>query len=208
MTSLEQFELTDSSFDKLMNLHGTRLKQHAVRLTRNRDNAEDLYQETAIKIFLNIGKLTDEKLFVNWALKIMQRAFLDKKRYDARRPETTSFEELSEYAGHEVEFEDKKVDVESELMLKTIREMNSHQIRNMIATLNPQQRETISLATYSTSNPLDVANLQADGLDYKSISAVMNTDTGVVRSRIHRAKASLKSMANLSEFKAWENKVG
>ena len=54
MTSLEQFELTDSSFDRLMNLHGTRLKQHAVRLTRNRDNAEDLYQETAIKIFLNI----------------------------------------------------------------------------------------------------------------------------------------------------------
>jgi len=207
MTSLEQFELTDSSFDKLMSLHGTRLKQHAFRLTRHRDNAEDLYQETSVKIFLNIHKLTDEKLFVNWAMRIMQRAFLDKKRHDARRPETTSFEDLSEHAGHEVEFEDKKVDIESELMLKTINEMNSHQIRNMIATLNPQQRETISLATYSTPNPLDIANSQ-DGADFKSISAALNIETGVVRSRLHRAKASLKSMANSSEFKAWENKGG
>lgn len=208
MTSLVQFELTDSSFDKLMNLHKTRLKQHAVRLTRNSDNAEDLYQETAIKIFLNINKLTDEKLFVNWAMRIMQRVFLDNKRYNARRPETTSFEELSESVGHEVEFEDKKVDIESELMLKTINEMNSHQIRNMIATLNPHQREAISLATYSTSNPFDIANFQVDGLDYKSISVAMNTDTGTVRSRIHRAKASLKSMVNSSEFKAWKNKGG
>lgn len=208
MTSLEKFELTDSSFDRLMNLHGPRLKQHSIRLTRNRDNAEDLYQEASIKIFMNLHKLTDEKLFCNWAMRIMQRVFLDRKRYDARRPITTSFEDLNEHMGCEIEFEDKKVDIESEVMLKTVNEMNSHQIRNMIATLNPQQAETLSLVTYATSSPFDLANSQPDGLSYDAISKITNTDAGTVRSRLHRAKASLKSLANSKEFSAWENKGG
>ncbi|RUP38891.1 MAG: RNA polymerase sigma factor [Acinetobacter sp.] len=208
MTLLEKFELTDSSFERLMNLHGSRLKQHAVRLTRNRDNAEDLYQEASIKIFMNLNKLADEKLFCNWAMRIMQRVFLDRKRHDSRRPVTTSFEDLSEHAGHEIDFEDKKVDIESEVMLKTVQDMTSQQIRNMIAKLNPQQAETLSLATYATSNPFDIINSQEDGLSYDAIANISNIDKGTVRSRIHRAKASLKSLANSKEFSAWENKGG
>ena len=200
--------MADSSFDRLMNLHGPRLKQHSIRLTRNRDNAEDLYQEASIKIFMNLDKLTDEKLFCNWAMRIMQRVFLDRKRYEARRPITASFEDLNEHNGFEVDFEDKRVDIESEVMLKTVNEMNSRQIRNMIATLNPQQAETLSLATYSTSSPFDLTNSQPDGLSYDAISKITNTDAGTVRSRIHRAKASLKSLANSKEFSAWENKGG
>jgi hypothetical protein len=91
-------------------------------------------------------------------------------------------------------------------MLKTVQDMTSQQIRNMIATLNPQQRETLSLATYATSNPLDIINSQEDGLSYDAIANIASIDKGTVRSRLHRAKASLKSMADSGEFKTWENK--
>lgn len=200
MTLLEKFESTDSLFDRLIKLNESRLKQHALNLTKNKDDAEDLYQDTLIKIFINIDKLTEERLFCNWAMRIMHNVFLDKIRLKGRRPMTISFEELSEYNGVEVDFVDKSVDIESEFMIKVIEDMNSHQIRNMISTLNPRLRETVSMSTYATSNPFDIDNSQPEGMHYKEIGAATNLDAGTVRSRLHRARSYLKNMAQNSEL--------
>lgn len=197
MTTTEKFEKNNSSFEKLMNIYKNCLKRHALRLTKNHEQAEDLYQETSIKIFLNLNKLVDEKIFINWAMRIMHNIFLDNKRYNSRRPITTSFEELNEIVGNEVEFEDKSIDIESEYMLKMINEMNSRQIRSMITQLSPTLSETISLSTYGTKDAMDIENSMPDGLDYKSVGKLANIDLGTVRSRLHRAKENLAKMSNI-----------
>lgn len=194
MTLLNEFESTNLLFNRLIKLNESRLKQHALRLTKHKDDAEDLYQDTLIKVFMNIDKLTEERQFCNWAIRIMHNIFLDKIRLKSRRPVTTSFEELSEHYGVEVDFEDKNVDIESEFMIKMINDMNSRQIRNMISTLNPRLCETISLSTYATPNPLDIENSQPEGMTYQTIGKEINLDDGTVRSRLHRARNSLRNI--------------
>lgn len=195
MTLLNEFESTNLLFNRLIKLNESRLKQHALRLTKHKDDAEDLYQDTLIKVFMNIEKLTEERQFCNWAIRIMHNIFLDKIRLKSRRPATTSFDDLSEHYGVEVDFEDKSVDIESEFMIKMINDMNSRQIRNMINTLNPKLRETISMSTYATINPLDIENSQPEGMTYQAISKEINLDGGTVRSRLHRARNSLQNIA-------------
>lgn len=195
MTLLNEFESTNLLFNRLIKLNESRLKQHALRLTKHKDDAEDLYQDTLIKVFMNIEKLTEERQFCNWAIRIMHNIFLDKIRLKSRRPATTSFDDLSEHYGVEVDFEDKSVDIESEFMIKMINDMNSRQIRNMINTLNPKLRETISMSTYATVNPLDIENSQPEGMTYQAISKEINLDSGTVRSRLHRARNSLQNIA-------------
>ena len=200
MTSTEKFEQVDNSFEKLMQQHGSKIKSHALRLTRNPEDAEDLYQETSIKIFMNMDKLMNEATFYSWALRIMQRTFLDKKRYDSRRPETTSFDELNAQFGSEIDFEDKKVDIESEVMLGMVKEMNSRQIRGMIKSLNPVYSSTLALNTYGTADSLDIANTVDEGLNYQEVAAVTNTTQRAVASRLQRAKEALRRVAEANAY--------
>jgi RNA polymerase sigma-70 factor (ECF subfamily) len=183
-----------------MQQHGGKIKSHAMRLTRNTEDAEDLYQDTSIKIFMNMDKLTNESTFYSWALRIMQRTFLDKKRYDSCRPETTSFDELNAQFGSEIDFEDKKVDIESEVMLGMVKEMNSRQIRGMIKSLNPVYSATLALNTYGTVDSLDIANTVDEGLNYQEVAAVTNTTQSAVATRLQRAKEALRRVAAANSY--------
>lgn len=194
MTSIEKFELVEEKYERLMKLHGDRLKAHSKRLTRNTTDAEDLYQDTALKIYMNMEKMTDENKFVSWSMRVMQNIFLDKKRYDSRRPQTTSFDELTAHFGCEIDFVDPKVDVESEVMLEMVQSMPARQLRGMIASLSPVYSNAVSLNTYGTDSSLDLMN-SSEGLNYKSIAERTKTEVGTVRSRLFRAREMLKKMA-------------
>lgn len=197
----ESPESTSSFFERLIVLHGARLKWYALRLTKNKDSAEDLYQDTLVRIFSNMDKMHDESNFYNWAMRVMYRVFLDKVRYDARRPSTTSFDELSQALGHEVDFADPKVDVESEVMLDMVEMLNSRQLRKMISTLEPKQCEIVSLNTYGTSTPIGSVHYP---MEYEKIAQTMNIPSGTVKSRINRAKKALSTLAKTSDYKLFE----
>lgn len=194
MTAIEKFELTDSTYERLMQQHQVKLKSHAMRLTRNRADAEDLYQDTCIKIFMNMDKINEERTFCNWAMRIMQRLYLDKKRFDARRPQTTSFDELNAHFGCEVDFEDKKTNVEAEVMLDMVQNLKSRQVRAMISSLAPEYSTALSMATYGTPNSMDILNSK-DALSYQEIAQVSSLPVGTVRSRLYRARLALEAAA-------------
>lgn len=201
MTAVQTFGAADTQYERLWNQHAARLKTHAKRLTRNNENAEDLFQDTAIKVYMNMEKMADEAKFLNWAMRIMQRIFLDKKRYDSRRPQTTSFDELNAHFGCEVEFEDPKVNVEAEVMLQEIQLMNSRQVRAMINSLAPTYSAALSLNTYGNTNSMDMDSLSLSApMDYKSMAKASNSSVGTVRSRLNRAKKALALAARQSDF--------
>lgn len=193
MTSVENFNFLDSYFERLMNQYDKKIRLHALKLTKNYTDAEDLYQDTALRIYVNMDKMTDESKFYNWVLRIMHNIFLDIKRKESRRPKTTSFEDVNLQNDCEVEYHDKNVDIESEVMLETVKKLTSLQMRNMISELNPIYSEALALNTYATSNPLDFANSTDDGMGYAEVASNINTNTGTVRSRLNRAKTLLKA---------------
>lgn len=52
----------------------------ALQLTRNASEAEDLVQETYIKAWRAFDSYLPGRPFLNWILRIMQRAYLDFRR--------------------------------------------------------------------------------------------------------------------------------
>ncbi|MCE2768285.1 MAG: sigma-70 family RNA polymerase sigma factor [Fimbriimonadaceae bacterium] len=52
----------------------------ALQLTRNSTDAEDLVQDTFIKAWKGFDSYTPGRPFLNWLLRIMQRAYLDSRR--------------------------------------------------------------------------------------------------------------------------------
>lgn len=202
MTSIEKFELNDSSYERLMNIHTKNLRMHAYRLTRNQDNADDLFQETSIKVYMNLDKCQDENKFCAWAKRIMQNLFLDRKRYDACRPKTTSFDELNAlYGGNEVEFADTKVNIETEYILKEVQAMNSRQVKAMMCSLKPEYSSLLSLNTYGNTNPMDTKI--STPLNYDDLVIQSNTNLNTVKVRLFRARQALAAVAaHQADFKS------
>src|SRR4051812_31919749 len=54
----------------------------ALQLTRNASDAEDLVQETFVKAWRGFESYMPGRPFLNWLLRIMQRAYLDSRRRD------------------------------------------------------------------------------------------------------------------------------
>jgi len=60
-----------------------RLYGTALRLTRNRADAEDLVAETVMKAWAHHGELADRRCFAKWLLRILVNTFISDRR---RRP--------------------------------------------------------------------------------------------------------------------------
>lgn len=72
--------MTNSSIDmgtnELLLNHQTKLKSYAVYLTKyDIDEANDLLQETNIKVLENIHRFTPDTNFQGWVMRIMKNTF-------------------------------------------------------------------------------------------------------------------------------------
>lgn len=198
MTSIEKFEKSDSLFEKYMKVNETRLRARALKLMKNHDNAEDLYQDTSMRLFLNMHKIPDEKVFLRWGFKLMLNIYLDYQKKLSNRVHI-SFEELNKKYGFECEFEDKSVDIENEYILKTLDEKMKKSIKNGINCLASYPRQVISLYTYGVPNPLD-AEQDAEGLSYPQIAKIINSTDSAVKATVCRAKNTLQNRYNNSTW--------
>src|ERR1700712_1705168 len=69
-------------FQEMMSDTRRRAYTMALQLTRNSSDAEDLMQETYIKAWRGFESYMPGRPFLNWLLRIMQRAYLDSRRRD------------------------------------------------------------------------------------------------------------------------------
>ena len=69
--------------DKLVGLQGN-LFNFACRLTANRDTAQDLVQDTTLKVLDNQSKYVDNVNFKGWVFTIMRNIFINNYRRSAR----------------------------------------------------------------------------------------------------------------------------
>jgi RNA polymerase sigma-70 factor (ECF subfamily) len=77
----EDREFFRAEIERLMDrLYGT-----ALRLTRNRADAEDLVAETVTKAWAHLGELADRRCFQKWLLRILANTFVSDRR--RARPE-------------------------------------------------------------------------------------------------------------------------
>lgn len=74
---------TTSFIKKLLNLQ-PRLLSFAFSLTSNNDDANDLLQDTSLKILSNEQKFVEESNFKGWAMTIMKNIFINNYRKGSR----------------------------------------------------------------------------------------------------------------------------
>lgn len=149
------------------------------RMVRDRELAEDLTQDTFVKVLSHIEKYRPEFKFSSWLFKIANNVAIDHLR---RRTLDTVSMDGSPHAGTIEAVEASSFDVavpqENALDELEARELGSA-IEQAIASLRPEYRSCILLR-------------HVEGRSYEEIAATLDLPLGTVKTYIHRARHELR----------------
>lgn len=167
-------------FDYMMSLTRRRAYSMALQLTRNPSEAEDLVQETYLKAWRGFDSYIPGRPFLNWVLRIMQRAYLDFRRRDnpIRKAESlNSMMSPNDGDIQEIPVADEKANPQADIE----RSEFSEEVHLALLELPEVYRNAIKLC-------------DIDQLSYAEIAASQSTTIGTVRSRIHRGRRLLREV--------------
>lgn len=149
------------------------------RMVRDRELAEDLAQETFIKVLNAIDSYRPEFKFSSWIFKIANNAAIDHLR---RRSLNTLSLDGSPHASTPDAIEATTLQIgdgaESQLDAVAARELGE-QIEAAIGQLRPEYRSCIILR-------------HVDGRPYEEIAEMLDLPLGTVKTYIHRARNELR----------------
>jgi RNA polymerase sigma-70 factor (ECF subfamily) len=149
------------------------------RMVRDRETAEDLAQDTFIKVLNNIDRYRPEFKLSSWLFKIANNVTIDHLR---RRQLATVSLDGSPHAATAAEAHATSLDVESrgQSALEAIEssELGSA-IEAAIGKLRPEYRSCILLR-------------HVEGRSYEEIAATLDLPLGTVKTYIHRARHELR----------------
>lgn len=149
------------------------------RMVRDRETAEDLAQESFIKILNHIDRYRPEFKLSSWLFKIANNVAID---YLRRRHVDTISLDGSPHAASQAEIEATSFDVaarqETALEELEAKELGSA-IERAIGQLRPEYRSCILLR-------------HVEGRSYEEIAATLDLPLGTVKTYIHRARHQLR----------------
>jgi len=159
---------TPPAWDDIVREHGDRVYRLAYRLSGNAHDAEDITQETFIRVFRSLNNYRPGS-FEGWLHRITTNVFLDLVRRRQRIRMEALPEETDRIAGREPSpeqaFSDANLDPDLQAALDD---------------LLPEFRAAVVLC-------------DVEGLTYEEIGATLGVKLGTVRSRIHRGRLALRS---------------
>jgi RNA polymerase sigma-70 factor (ECF subfamily) len=149
------------------------------RMVRDRETAEDLAQETFIKVLNAIGTYRPEFKFSSWVFKIANNTAIDHLR--RKELDTLSLEGSPHATTPEgVEATALQVGSGEESPLETVEALElGGEIERAIAQLRPEYRSCILLR-------------HVEGRAYEEIAEMLDLPLGTVKTYIHRARHELR----------------
>jgi RNA polymerase sigma factor (sigma-70 family) len=156
------------TWDEVVRQHSGRVYRLAYRLSGNQQDAEDLTQETFVRVFRSLADYTPGT-FEGWLHRITTNLFLDMVRRRSRIRMEALPEDSDRLPGRGPEPEQ----VFSETHLDPV-------LQAALDELPPEFRAAVVLC-------------DVEGLSYEEIGATLGVKLGTVRSRIHRGRAALRS---------------
>ena len=151
------------------------------RMVRDRERAEDLAQETFVKVLNALDSYRREYKFSSWIFKIANNAAIDQLR--RKELDTLSLDGAPDAVTSERQ-EGTSLQLahggESPLEELQARELGS-QIEQAIARLRPEYRSCILLR-------------HVEGYAYEEIAEMLDLPLGTVKTYIHRARSELRAL--------------
>lgn len=174
---------SDEDFRRFQDMVGDtkrRAYTMALQLTRNPSDAEDLMQDTYVKAWRGFDTYMPGRPFLNWLLRIMQRAYLDARRRDnpIRKAESlNSMVSPSDGEVQELPIADGGPGPDDRVMSEEFRVA----LMSALDELPEVYRSAIVLC-------------DLESLSYSEIADRQGTTIGTVRSRIHRGRRLLRDL--------------
>lgn len=159
---------TPPAWEDVVRDHGDRVYRLAYRLAGNSHDAEDITQETFIRVFRSLNNFRPGS-FEGWLHRIATNVFLDMVRRRQRIRMEALPEETDRIAGREPSPEQAWSDANLDPDLQAA-----------LDDLLPEFRAAVVLC-------------DVEGLSYEEIGATLGVKLGTVRSRIHRGRQALRS---------------
>lgn len=154
------------AYAHLINKYKNPLYATILRMTKNPHDAQDLVQESFIKVYEQLGKYDETGSFASWMYRVAINHCMDefrKKRYQMKQVEVEEGSIISADTPELIFFKNEE----------------SRRLERLVATL-PEDERIIILLRY------------VNELSYQEISELVNTPLATVRNKLHRAKKKMR----------------
>jgi len=163
-------------FEELLAPHLDALFGYALRMTRDRADAEDLLQESVFRAFRGIDGFRRGTHFKAWMFRIVTNAFISRRRSEQRAPRRVDLDHVPDpEAAIEQELEDADTD-----WSRVYGEVVDDDVKRALDDLPEDFRAPLLLSSLGE-------------LRYKEIAAALGVPIGTVMSRLYRARQRLRA---------------
>ncbi len=157
----------------------------AMRMTRNRADAEDLVQETYLKAYRAFGGFQEGTNLRAWLYRILTNTFINIYRAKKRRPDESNLDDVEDLYLYRrlgaLEAAQAGRSAEDEVLDS----FTETEVKSALEALPEQFRMAVLLA-------------DVEGFQYKEIAEILDIPIGTVMSRLHRGRRALQK--SLFEF--------
>ncbi len=159
--------------------YAPQLYSAALRMTRNRADAEDLVQETYLKGYRSFHTFTEGTNLRAWLFRILTNTYINTYRARQRRPDETDLGELEDlYLYRRM----------STLQDPTLGRSAEESLMDAL----PDDEVKQALEDLPDNFRLPVILADVDGFAYKEIAEILDIPIGTVMSRLHRGRKAMQ----------------
>ena len=168
------------ALDDLMARHGPKLLRYLVRSLQNEEEADDLAQETFVRVYQNRASFNPGQRFSTWLYTIASNLVRDRFRYRSRHPQVSL---------------DAEQDTTNQGFIQSFAEPGPTPVERIEAN---ERFGMIRAAVQELPEELRLALIlfEYEELSHAEIAAALNCSTKAVETRLYRARQQLRS--NLS----------
>ncbi|MBU1862504.1 MAG: RNA polymerase sigma factor [Candidatus Omnitrophica bacterium] len=153
------------SFEELYTLTSSYVYSVALRITTQRENAEEVTQDVFLKLYDNLKYFKFQSSFKTWLYRITVNTALTKvKKYANDMARRSDFDTAMRDRGYEEESTQRLVYDDNKILVK-----------KMLKALNPDQRSCVVLR-------------DIEGFSYDEIAKILHINVNTVRTRLKRGR--------------------
>lgn len=157
--------------------YAPQLYSGALRMTRNRADAEDLVQEAYLRAYKSYATFEAGTNLRAWLFRILTNSYINTYRAKQRRPQETNIE-----------------DVEDLYLYKRIRNLDpsTRSAEDTLFDLFPDDAVKAALEDLPENFRVPVLLADVEQFSYKEIAEMLDIPVGTVMSRLHRGRKAMQ----------------
>lgn len=168
---------SNEAFDTLLKRHQNRIFNYILRVVKNEEIANDIFQETFVKAILTIkqGRYTENGKFPAWISRIAHNLIID--HYRQEKSENVQSSDVTD-----INILNRKELCEATIEDMIISEQIKNDVKDLIEQLPPLQREVLNMRYYKN-------------LSFKEIAELTGVSINTALGRMRYAIINLRRMA-------------